>query len=246
MQTYSYIGKGPIYIGPQDGSGPLINMGNASQLELTAAEEKKEQQDYQSTGGGLANSVTRITGMTANITALELNPANIARGLRGITAAVAAGAAPMEAHTAYLGGLIPLNSLPDTTVTVTVTGPSATPAYTEGTDYILTRAGLIITDGSTIPDGTGIEVTYTRLASDEIEALTNSGIEYKMVFNGLNEASSDQPVVVTLHRVKFSPTSGLALLGDEFAELPMAADVLKDAAIVGGGLSQYAKIAMAR
>lgn len=242
--TYSYIGKGTIYIGPQDRSSGMLPMGNCSSLELQVTEDKKEQQDYTTGGGGLANSQARISGVTANITALELSPDNIARALRGDVTSQTADTVSSESQTAYHGGLVDLDFLPDTAETITVKDSSDTTTYVKGTDYTVTRAGIIILSGGSITDGESILVSYTKALGDVVEALTNSGIEYRLVFNGLNEASSDSPVVVKLHRVKFSPTSGMSLIGDEFAELPMTADVLSDPNMVGAGISKYAQITL--
>lgn len=64
------------------------------------------------------------------------------------------------------------------------------------------------------------------------------------MFDGLNEAQSGKPVSVTLYRVKFSPTAGLDLIGDDFNKMDIKGAVLQDTSITGTGLSQYIKIAM--
>ena len=57
----------------------------------------------------------------------------------------------------------------------------------------------------------------------------------------INEAQSGDPVVVTVHRAKFGPAADLAMIGDEFAELTLTGDALKDTTITTAGLSQYFK-----
>jgi len=135
--------------------------------------------------------------------------------------------------------------MPDTALTITVTGPSATPTYTLGTDYIVARAGVIILAGGAIANAASIECTYTKLGSDVVQGLTDSAKEFKLVFDGLNEAASGKAVTVTTHRIKFSPTQGLDLIGDDFAGLQLAGEVLKDSAITGAGISQYFKTVLA-
>ena len=80
---------------------------------------------------------------------------------------------------------------------------------------------------------------------DTIECLTSAALDYKLVFEGLNEARSNKAVTVTLYRVQFSPTKGLDLIGDKFAELSLTGKVLKDTTITGAGKSQYMKIVVA-
>ncbi len=82
-------------------------------------------------------------------------------------------------------------------------------------------------------------VSYTRNAQYIIQALVNSGTEYELTFDGLNEVDSGNPCVGRYFRVKFSPTSGFSRIGNEFAELPLKMTVLKDENRTGAGLSQF-------
>lgn len=87
-------------------------------------------------------------------------------------------------------------------------------------------------------------VTYTRNPQYIIQALVNSGTEYEMIFDGLNEVDSGNPFVGRYFRVKFSPTSGFNRIGNEFAEMQLNLTVLKDENRIGAGLSQYAEFLM--
>lgn len=119
-------------------------------------------------------------------------------------------------------------------------------ALTENTDYSRVGAGIIVIGGKLATGDQGVTVSYTGLADNTVQALSESGLEYRMVFDGLNEAQSGRRVIVEAYRVKPSP-SGLELLGDEFAGLEITADVLKDTTITAAGKSQYftAKLATA-
>jgi hypothetical protein len=114
------------------------------------------------------------------------------------------------------------------------------------THYQRTRSGIEALAGGTQFDayGTALSVGYTKNAQYMIQALTDAGTEYLMVFDGLNEVDSGNPIVARLHRVKFSPTSGMDLIGDEFGELTLSFAVLKDEGITTAGLSRYMQIAM--
>jgi hypothetical protein len=78
-----------------------------------------------------------------------------------------------------------------------------------------------------------------------IEAMTGSGDEYELIFDGLNEAETDKAVIIRVYRVKWSPTSGLGFIGDDFGELPLEGSVLVDSTKVGAGISQYFKATFA-
>lgn len=99
---------------------------------------------------------------------------------------------------------------------------------------------------ATTPAGKGLPVkaSYTRNPQWVIEALVNSGTEYELIFNGLNENDGSNPIRKRFYRVKFSPTSGLSSIGDDFGKLDMTAAVLEDPTITGAGLSKYVKTQM--
>ena len=248
-QTYSYLGKGMIYLRNRTQGGGLLPVGNCSALELSAETDTITQPDYTSPGGGNANEIQRVGDVGMNMTMLELRPSNLAMALRGNATEVVGTSVTEEAHTAFPGALVALDHIPDPGETLSVTldpGGTATPAV-EGTHYERTRAGIVMLDDAAIqPAGSPISVDYTSLTADVIEAMTNSGDEFELVFDGLNEAESGRPVVVTAHRVKWSPTSGLGFIGDEFGELPLEGSVLSDASITGAGLSRFFKVAMAQ
>lgn len=244
--TDTYIGKGVVYLGLRDGTDALRNIGNVSALSFSAQEDTREMIDFQAAGGGKLNELKRISGVEMQVTMLELKAANIALAVFGTASAVSAGAVSSEAHSLVKqGGLVSLANIPDPDQTLTVTGDGGTPSYTEGTDYTRVTAGIEIIVGGGIADDTPIEVSYTTLAGNVVEALLNSGLEYRLVFSGLNEAESGRAVVVTAHRVKFGPAQDLGFIGEEFAELQITGEVLKDTSITTPGKSQFYKAELA-
>jgi len=242
MADQSYIGKGKIYLGPYADNAKRRPVGNASALTLNITEEKKELLDFTAAGGGKANIVNRITAVELGMTLHDISPENLAVAAFGAASAVTAGGVTGEAHTAYKGGLVRLDFIPDPAQTLTVTGSGGTPTYVDGTDYVRVNAGIEILDGGSITDGLAIEVDYTKKAGNVVEALTQSGQEFKLTFAGLNEAQSGKEVVVDIHRVKFSPLQSLGLIADEFAGLELAGEALSDAAQTSG--SKFFKVEM--
>lgn len=241
MPTYSYIGKGSIYVGT---AGSLIPVGNVSALSLAIEQEKKEMVDYENAGGGVVESVSRITRVGFNMTALNISPENLALALRGAQTTRVQATITDEPHNDVIcGSLIPLARIPDASALMTVKKAAAT--LVENTDYTRTRAGIIPLDSATVSDGDDLTISYTAVADNLLEALVNAGLEYRLFFEGLNEAKSGKPFLVDLFKVKFTPTSGLDLIGDEFGELALEGDVIKDDTKSGAGISQYfnAKIA---
>jgi len=236
MARFIYMGKGSVFMKDRAG-GAALPIGNAPQLVLNAEEEKNELPDYENPGGGIVASISRINRVSATVTFNDLRPENLEFLLRGTRTAEAGGAVTGETHTANVGGYVQLNGMIDSAGTVTVT--SGVTTYTEGSDYIVMRGGLYIPESSTITDGSTISVDYTALAGSKVEALTAGGREFTLYFDGLNEAESNKPVLVTLHRVKPAPFSNLPFIGSEFAAIDVEIDVLKDDSITGAGLSKY-------
>jgi len=248
---YSYIGKGRIFAGLRSGGEGLRPVGNCSALTFTAEETKQELSDYTTAGGGTRNSLSRISRVGMSMTAHDLSPRNLALAYRGTVNEIAGGTSVTdERHVAFIGALVAFDEMPDisdgTAITVTQDPDGTATALVEGTDYTLTNAGIEILAGGSVADEDAIGVDYPKSAQTIMEALTETGAEYKLVFDGLNEAQSGQATVITAHRVKFSPTSsGFPAIGDEFAEMTIEGDVLIDTTITAAGLSKFFRVAMA-
>src|SRR5690606_5113445 len=118
------------------------------------------------------------------------------------------------------------------TSTTTVTGPSGSPVYVEGTDYVKTNAGIEIIDDSTIPvDGSLIEVSYDYGNNWYVDAQTLGQKEYELVLDGFNAGEGDggRPFVLKAWKVKFSPAESFAIIsGTEFASLSVSGEILRD------------------
>jgi hypothetical protein len=242
MTTKTFIGKGPIYLGPRDNSGPQLHVGNSTVLTLKPAEEEKSLIDGDSPGGGKFASLKRITGVSLDLTVHEWIPQNLAIATRGAASLVTGGAITDEVHdNVKVNGLVRTIKIPDPNVAMVVTTNPTGTTYTEGTDYKRVAAGIVILSGGAIANDADLLIDYTALASNVVQALVNSGVEYKATFSGLNEAESDRPVVVDVYRLRFGP-SELALKGDDFGNIALVGEVLKDTLITGSGLSQFYRI----
>ena len=126
----------------------------------------------------------------------------------------------------------------DGTVTWTCAGRTTLAA---GTDYEI-RAGGIYVFAGRILAGEVLTCGYTRAGMDVVQALTSSGKEYELVFDGLNEARSGKRTRVTAYRVKVGALASLGLIGEEFAAMEATGKLLKDTAKTGAGVSQYFKV----
>jgi hypothetical protein len=247
MATYSYLGKGKIYLKSTSGGGAMP-IGNCSALEMGVETNSITQPDYTSAGGGNANEIARVASVSLNMTMLDFRPENLVIALRGTTAEIASVSVTDERHTAYAGGLVSLDAQPDADqpVTVTIDPAGANIAAVEGDDFALTNAGIVILETGGISDGDTVGVDYTKDDADVVQALTNSGDEYELIFDGLNEAETGKSVTVKVYRVKFSPAAALGFIGEDFGELSLEGSVLNDASKIGAGVSAYFQVALAK
>ncbi len=245
-QTYSYLGKGKIYLRSTSGGGAMP-IGNCSALTLAVETNSISQPDFTQPGGGVSNEIQRVASVSLAMTMLEFKPANLEIALRGTVAAVAAGAVSDERHTAYVNGLVALDDVADSgqSITVVIDPDNAATATTVDVDYTVTSAGIVILENGAISDSDEIGVSYTKDVANVVEAMTGSGDEYELVFDGLNEAETDKAVVIRVHRVKWSPTTGLGFIGEDFGELPLEGSVLVDSTKIGAGVSRYFKVTLA-
>jgi hypothetical protein len=238
---YSYIGSGKIYLREIGAGGKgLIEIGNASALSFAVTEEIKELKDYTNAGGGTYNEVRRIDSVEVSMTLHDLSPDNLARALYGSTSAIAAGTVTDEAHAdIFIGALVPTDFLASAVTTV----KKGATTLTLGTDYDVRPGGIVLKTAApnSVVDGDDITITYTKAAADVVQAIVNSGKEYELLFDGLNEARSGKRTRVRVHRTKIGAATDLGLIGDEYAALEATGKVLKDLTITGAGLSQYFK-----
>lgn len=242
MAKRTFIGAGKVYMEEVGGTGGLLFLGLVDKLEVNPAQEKKELRDATKGGGGTYDAVERIQGVAAAMTLRELSSANLALALYGNTTAATAGAVTAEVHTARVGALLVFNNQPDLSVPFVVEPAGGGTAYVLGTDYEMSGAGILILAGGAIANAASIQVGYTKVAGSVVQAFVTSGKTYRLFFEGVNDADNGKQVHVDIYRFKPSPTSSLALIGDDFAELPLEGSVLANTAIVAQGLSQYLNI----
>ena len=239
----SFIGAGSVYIKPADGTAPLLTIGNVSEFRFSFEEDKKELKNFLG-GGGNRNTISRISNITASLVAHDITAENLAMALRGSSSAPATTPVVDEAHVSFGvdGELIPFDKIPDLSASITVKDSIDT-TLTEGTDYELTKSGIKVKGAGSI-DNLGVKVSYTPLPTDMVQALVESGKEFVVFMEGLNDAQDGKAFNIRVHRVKFSPVQNLDFISDDFANIPLELDVLSDSSISGSGLSTFMQIDM--
>ena len=241
----SFIGAGQIHIQPYDKSAPLLPVGNVSEFTFSFEEDRKELKNYLG-GGGNRNVISRVSGITANVVAHDFTADNLSLALRGAVSEVATTAVTDEELVTHgvADELIPFNKLPDNSQSLTVKDSLDT-VLTEGEDYERVKSGIKVLDGGGI-DNLGVKVSYTPVKANMVQALVESGREFILFMEGLNDAQEGLPFNIRVHRVKFSPVQNLGFISDDFASIPLQIDVLADTSISGNGLSPFMQIDLAQ
>ena len=237
----SYIGKGSFSARVKGAAAGMLPLGNVSAANVRITEEKKELLDYQSAGGGQANALRRIQTVELGLTLRDFSAANIAKALFGAASVVAAGTGVTQSVVGYEDALTPLGKAGITNLVVKDVTDTTT--YVAGTDYDLVRSGLWVYTAGAIANGATLHLTYDHPAQNVVEALVNAGLEYEVFLDGLNEAQSGKAVAINFHRLRFGPVGDWGLIADDYGELALTGDLLKDTTNTTAGLSQYMKVA---
>ncbi len=232
-----YLGSGKVFARVAGTLLALLPIGNVSMFEPTVKEDKKTLKDYTKPGGGTYASVSRIDTVTVKLKMHDLNRANVARSLFGTDSVVTGAAVIDEVVKAYKGGLSALQHVNPTAVVVTDTTAATT--FVEGVDYEVSGGGLLILANGAIPDAASLKVDYSFADYVKIEGMTTGAVILELHLEGLNEADSGKPVILDAYRAQLSPAKAMSLLGDNFSDLEVEAELLKDPSKTGMGISQY-------
>jgi hypothetical protein len=235
----AYVGSGKIYLADLLTPEKLLYVGMCSSLEFDSTTDIKELADMANPGGGLDNSITRVTGVDISYTGHYFNKSSLARALSGNAVDVAGASVVDEVRIAYKGALAKTDYPNPSAVVVTHT--TGTPTYVLDTDYTVNEAGIEIIDAGAITDAQSLKVSYSYPAHANIQALVTSGKKYRMVFKGLNEARGGKPMIVEVYKMSHG-TSKLAMIGDDFGDMPFSGKAEKDPSKTGALLSPYLQV----
>lgn len=226
----NYIGSGVIYLNGRD-------VGNVTQASFSIEQETKTKSNLRGGGGNIAET-TQISAVNLDLTLDSFNNENLALALRGNVDVLTSQSIADEEVTAVVPGLAATEHMIDITQVVVVKDNADT-TIAAANNYEVTAAGIKVLSGGDIADGDTIKVTYESQAGSALEAMVNSGQEYTLIFDGLNDHNGKRSVV-TAYRFKPSPTSGLDLIGEEYAEFQVSGGLLADTT-KPAGKSQFFK-----
>ncbi|GAB6043577.1 phage tail tube protein [Endothiovibrio diazotrophicus] len=232
MATYysyeerTYIGNGLIWLAEFNSEAPMIHIGDCTKLTLGIKTNSIKTPQNMTGGGGNLNNTTRISEATVSITAKEVQSQTLALALWGHAMKGVGGTVTGDPVTLLRGGLNRVGRTGMSNVQIT----DNQGVLVDAASYEVRSGGIYLPPSADPSTDTPIVATmaYKYPPMDTIEALTNTGKEYHLLFEGLNEAKSGKPFVVDVWRTSFAPTTGLDLITDKATELPLVGEALVD------------------
>lgn len=228
----SYKGRGAVSIALRNSDGTLgqwFPIAEARRLEIANSQEFEDIYSRCDRAGGQILHSLQQTDQDVSIETYDFSPESLARAYYGTHNTVAAGSVVNE-------GLV-FNAINETMPLENPFGVSsvvvnlASTILVEGTDYSVDYEHGTITilvdpvDGVALP--TTIDVDYSFIEYDKIEAGMTGVQEYAVRFDGIN-VNDNLPYQVYMWRVSMNLSASLSLITEETASLDMAGKLLVD------------------
>jgi len=230
------------------GSGvPFTPVGLVSTVQQSHETNQLRVEDTTTPIGGTYDKLEKVTSMNIAINFRELFARNMAAVLYANITDVPSEQITGEEVVVSVGGTSVLAKMP---LTVDTVADFTTPAtiYVEDVDYRITGAGIEVLEGGDLATAIAsavdykVVVDYTSADYDEIEALTNSGEEWELMFEGSNAVGTKGKINAHYWRVRFGLAENMDLISvEDFIALNAGAEVLADSGR-GQGKSAYMKI----
>lgn len=230
-QTYekdeSYQGVGRIWVRKYGTTGIHRFLSNCSKANIKQKLKVNKVPDGTRRGGGTRTQSERIDSITLAVTLHELSAENLALAVGSASTAVASATVSSEPVTLYKGGMTPLEFLPESITSVTLTSGNTT--LTVGDDYEMTPSGLYIPSTSPHVGSGAVQatVTYVSRAHQSMEAGTVLSTDLEMVIEGLNDIDG-RPLVLDVYKLHVPMLDDLALIADKPTEITYEAELLRD------------------
>lgn len=226
---------------------PFYRLGDCEKVTIDPKVKTIERKSGEVFGGDYA-VIHMIDNVTLKLSQSDFTRANVTRALFGEDSVIAAQTFAGVAKSARKAEYIPLCTSPKNVV---VKNADETVTYVLGTDYAVNKGGIVIIDGSTIPNAdpavaTPIKVSYSAPERYKIEAFVNNDVMLEMELQVTNNATAAKKAsVYKLYKVKFSPTASLDLVSDKLGSLTVEGRLLVDPNRVstdGNDVSQFMSV----
>ena len=234
------------------GSGlPFTPVGLCSTVQQTHETNDLTLPDATNPMGGTYDKLEKVTRMGIQLNMREIFARNLAIQLYGTVYDVPSTTVTEETHVVEVGGTCMLAKMP-LTIDEVVDSATGAVTYVEDVDYKITGAGFEVLAGGDLATAIAaaavseetfsVDVSYTSADYDEIEAITNSGEEWELMFEGANAVGQKGKINAHYWRVRFGLAESMDFISvDDFMGQTVTAEVLADNSR-GAGRSAYMKI----
>lgn len=224
-----FSGQGKVYFGRRDNLGRplgLVEVGVCEKLMTNAKVEVKKKRETETGKNAVVARFETTTDVELDFTLCELRQENLELFLFGKTLDVPASTVTAELVKAKLGKSVLLAKMVDNFVSLTNSGGITT--YSEGSDY--KRSNNLITfpsSGTAITEDQELEANYEAIAEKINTTFTAPNFYSYWVFDGMNRAKDDSPVVIEMYKARFDPTS-FEVINEDFASYELKGDLHYD------------------
>lgn len=232
---------------------PFKKCGLVSTIQTTIETTNLTLADTTTPQGGEYDSVDRITSVGLAINFREFFSWVWAGLVWGDLTSVPSTTVTGEEHSALVDQTIALDNMP--LEIDGVTNAAGDVEFDEFDDYNMTGSGIEVVAGGALDAAIAaalvatpnapylVKVDYQTAAEDVIEALTNSGLELELLFEGENAAGTKGRVEARFFRAKLNPTTTQDLLNvEDFMGAESTCKIISDPSKVGAGKSKYFRI----
>lgn len=234
MANYYYSGQGSLYVAQRDASGNpqgFLPIGNVPDLTIDIETTNFEHKESE-TGSRLTDlTIVKEKKGKFSFKLENLSLDNLALGLWGTKATVAAGTAVSETIAIPTAGLDLRYMLGNPDVSnVVVKDATDVTTYVVDTDYKVDALNGVITPLSTgtITAGASIHVTYDHAGHTKMDAFTSAAAPERWLrFEGLNTVDNSR-VVIDIFKAQFDPLTGYGLLNEDLGSVDMKGTILAD------------------
>src|SRR5690606_2311111 len=133
-----------------------------------------------------------------------------------------------------------------------VDGEPGSVTFEEFDDWVMTGSGIEVVSGGALEAAIiaagpaapySVSVGYKSAAVDVVEALTNSGLELELLFEGENAAGTKKRIEARFWKCRLNPASSQDWLSvHDFMGAESTCKVISDPTKVGAGKSKYFRI----
>lgn len=241
-ETTLFSGQGIVYLSEKDSNGALLgyrDIGNVPELKLsfeTSVIEHKESR----TGNRLVDMrLATDKTCSVSITLDGFDPETLKTAMYATVTTVAAGTVTAESVTARLGKVVKLAKIGATNVVVKGTGAKSDVTYVLDENYTVNGSSIYFMTAAeqtaasavaSITDADALAVDYSNAAQTNTQAFKDSQKTYSLMFEGLNTADGNAPVVVTIPNFRPDPLKDLSLISAELQSFQLEGAALADTA----------------